>query len=42
MPVIVWKDAAIADFILKNEVGIVVESLDSLEGRIKDMSYEEY
>lgn len=42
MPVIVWKDAAIADFILKNEVGIVVESLDSLEGRIKDVSHEEY
>ena len=42
LPVIVWKNAAIADFVLKNSVGIVVESLDSINDEIKKITDEEY
>lgn len=42
MPVIVWREAAIADFVLKNEVGIVVESLSGLDEIISAISDESY
>ena len=42
MPVIVWREAAIADFILKNEVGIAVESLSGLDRIISAISDESY
>lgn len=42
MPVIVWKKAAMADFVLKNEVGIAVESLDNLDEVISAISDESY
>ncbi len=42
MPVIVWKKAAIADFVTKNGVGLAVDSLYDLENAIKDVSIEEY
>lgn len=42
MPVIVWKQAAIAEYVLKNNVGIVVENLAELEDAIKKITLEEY
>lgn len=42
MPVIVWSQAANADFVLKNGVGITVDNLFELEKRIKEVSDEEY
>lgn len=42
IPVIVWKEAAIADFVLKNNVGIAVESLDNLDEVISAISDERY
>lgn len=42
MPVIVWSKAAIADFVLKNEVGIAVESLCCLDEIIRAISDEKY
>ena len=42
MPVIVWSQAAIADFVLDNGVGIVVDDLYSLEEVIKGITKEEY
>lgn len=42
MPVIVWSQAAIADFILKNGVGVTVDSLSEVEERIRKLSADEY
>lgn len=42
IPVIVWKDAAIADFVQKNHCGIIVESLSDISGIIGTMPFEEY
>ena len=42
MPVIVWKKAAIADFIIKNNVGIVVDNLFELEEKISSITLKEY
>ena len=42
MPVAVWKQAAIADFVLKNNVGIAVENLADIEKIIASLTVEEY
>lgn len=42
IPVIVWKQAAIADFILENKVGFVIDSLEEIEEKITNISNEEY
>ena len=42
MPVIVWRQAAIADFVLENGVGIAVDSLYGLDERIAGISEEDY
>lgn len=41
-PVIVWKEAAIADFVLQNGVGLAVDSLYELEKAIRNITPEEY
>lgn len=41
-PLVVWKQSAMADFVLKNECGIVVESLYDLSDKIDTMSSKEY
>jgi hypothetical protein len=42
LPVIVWSKAAIADFVLKNKVGVTVDSLYELEDKIRSISEQEY
>ncbi|MBO7515935.1 MAG: hypothetical protein J6T47_09970 [Lachnospiraceae bacterium] len=42
MPVIVWKQAAIADFVLETGVGIAVDDLYSLDEVIGSITKEEY
>lgn len=42
LPVIVWSQAANADFVLKNGVGITVDNLHELEERISAISDEDY
>lgn len=42
IPVIVWKEAAIADFVLKYQVGIVAENLNHLTDIIQTVTPEEY
>ena len=42
IPVIVWKEAAMADFVLENKVGIAVDGLDDLAGILKNVTSEEY
>lgn len=42
IPIIIWKEAALADFIEKNNLGIVVDTLDDLERIIGQISMEDY
>ena len=42
IPVIVWQQAAIADFIIKNKIGITVESLHDVEKAINSISQQDY
>ncbi len=39
-PIITWKKAAIADFVLENEIGIVVDSLEELNSLNLSKNYE--
>lgn len=42
MPVLIWKEAAMADFIIANQVGIAVDSLYDAKKAIDAVSAEEY
>ncbi len=42
IPVIIWEQAAMADFILKNHCGITVKALEDISGRIRQMTDERY
>lgn len=42
IPVAIWKEAALADFIKDNKCGIVLESLNDLERVIAGLSSEQY
>lgn len=42
LPVIIWKQAALADFIKNNNLGITVDSLSDMDNKLKDLSPAEY
>ncbi|SYW05547.1 Glycosyltransferase [Oenococcus oeni] len=42
IPVIVWKEAAISDFVIRNKVGIAIKSLTDLDVILSKMSFDEY
>ncbi|MDQ8371301.1 sugar transferase [Enterococcus faecium] len=42
IPVIIWKEAALSSFVVENNVGIAVNSLDELDRIIENMSETEY
>lgn len=42
VPVVIWKEAALADFILKNGCGIAVSSLDEIRDVLDEMTEEQY
>ena len=42
IPVIIWKEAALADFVLENKCGIVVNSLWDIAGEISRLTDEDY
>lgn len=42
IPVIVWEEAAIADFIKKNNLGIIVKNLDEIEKKVNELTKEDY
>ncbi len=42
MPVIIWKKAALASFIVNNKIGFSIESIDEIRVIIDNMSDEEY
>ena len=41
-PVIIWKEAALAEFVEKNHVGITVDSLWEIPDILNKISEEEY
>ena len=42
MPVIVWKWSALADFVRENHLGLVVDTIGEIPGRVAALSAEEY
>ena len=42
IPVVVWSDAAIADFVIENRCGFVVDSICELSQKFTDLSETEY
>ena len=42
IPVVIWKEAAIADFITENGVGITVDSLYEIEERLSQITADQY
>lgn len=42
LPVIIWNKAALANFVKKNNVGIVIESLKDLDGILESITDNEY
>lgn len=42
MPIIIWKKAALADFVFQNNIGIVIESLEDIGDCLNAISSEEY
>ena len=42
IPVIVWKEAGIARFIQKNNLGLIVENIDNLDEVLNKISDSEY
>lgn len=42
LPVIIWKEAALASFVQKHRVGLVVESLTDIDSLFNELTTEEY
>lgn len=42
MPILIWKNAALSDFVRKYNVGVVIDSLLDLEDTISNISDEKY
>lgn len=42
LPVIVWRQAAIAEFVYKNNIGLIIDSLDELDKKLRSVSKDEY
>lgn len=42
LPVVIWKEAALASFVLEHDCGILIESLDDAKVKIENISTEEY
>lgn len=42
MPVIIWKDAALASFVKSNNVGVLVDSLSEVEMCLREIDEESY
>lgn len=42
LPVIIWSEAALAPYIMKNGCGIIVDSIEEIPNRLSKMTDEEY
>lgn len=41
MPIIIWKEAALADFVLEHECGLAIETLEEIDNVLTDLSRDE-
>lgn len=42
LPVVIWKQAALANFIEQNKIGLCIESLNELDSKLQSLTIEEY
>lgn len=42
IPVIIWKKAALAEFVEKNQLGLTIDSLDELDSLLDDLTNDQY
>ena len=42
MPVIVWNKSAVADFVIDNNIGFSVGSLEEIPGKLKELTEDDY
>ncbi|WP_156319404.1 hypothetical protein [Secundilactobacillus paracollinoides] len=42
LPVIVWKDAALSDFVVSNKVGFVISKLDDIDSMMNQITQQDY
>lgn len=42
LPIIIWKEAALASFVIENKIGVCVDSLHDLDGILLSISTEQY
>lgn len=42
LPIIIWKQAALAEFVVKNHIGITVDSLEKIEEELSKITEEQY
>jgi hypothetical protein len=42
LPVIIWKEAALASFVIENKIGVCIDSLEELDKILPSISKEEY
>jgi hypothetical protein len=42
LPVIVWKDSAVADFVTENNIGFTIQSLKDIPGKISAITEDKY
>ena len=41
-PIIVWRQSALADFVIRNNCGIIIDSLYEIAGILESMNEEKY
>lgn len=42
IPIIIWKDSALADYVIKNNIGLIVDSLENIPDILNKISDNEY
>lgn len=42
LPLIVWREAAISEFVVKNNIGIVVDNINQIESKLDEITKSEY
>lgn len=42
LPIIIWKEAALADFVIQNGVGIAIDSLNHLDDVLNNLTADQY
>ncbi|TSD66987.1 hypothetical protein FFF34_006200 [Inquilinus sp. KBS0705] len=42
MPIIIWEQAALADFVINNGIGFTISSLHDIDDKLLNITYKEY